>query len=287
MKRFFYAAAVLFAAVSCGKNGLYINVDNTVWEYTTDTQTAWVDFLDGERAGIIGTNGSNYQTNTGTFTVDGHRVLFTSEDGFSNQFVRTFSHLKNSKNKNYWTKSPEAIGNPKGSVWAAIVEGNLQMLYLADNGYTLEGSFKNVSHKEGIPYGWSWKQKLYSTSGSRFVHGDEEGTSYGGFIRLPDYCIPCVNTPKEDAGFGGDLAGTVWTYETSGYPGFIIFTSNTEFTRVLVSSVYVFSVLNGTYSIKGNSLEFITDSEELNRTCRISDGRFTYLEKTYSKAASF
>ena len=106
------------------------------------------------------------------------------------------------------------------------------------------------------------------------------------FMVLDSLAVPCVSTIADTEGTSS-LKGTLWTYVSSGYPGFILFSSATEFVRVLVSSNIVYSVLRGEYKLKGNSLEFKTDSEELNRTCTVSDGRFTYLDKTYSLVSSF
>ena len=93
--------------------------------------------------------------------------------------------------------------------------------------------------------------------------------------------VPFVSAPGSTEG-SSSLKGTLWNYRTNSYPGFILFTSATEFTRILVSSPTAFDVLTGTYRIKGNSVEFITEATELCRTCPISNGQFTYLEKSYS-----
>ena len=101
MKRILLALSVLLLSVSCGKNGLYISVDNTCWEYTLDDQTAWVCFQDDEQASIVQANygSNNYQTMHGTYVVDGHRVEVTTGSKLT-RLIRTFSHLKNSSSKN-------------------------------------------------------------------------------------------------------------------------------------------------------------------------------------------
>ena len=91
-----------------------------------------------------------------------------------------------------------------------------------------------------------------------------------------------MSVPESNAG-SSSLKGTVWTYATeTAYPGFIVFTSATEFTRILVGSNVIFAVLTGTYEVKGNSVAFQTEAAELCETCPIEDGQFTYLKKTYS-----
>ena len=138
MKRFFFALSLLLA-VSCGRDGLYISVDNTAWETTEDTKVAWPVFLDGERVSLIQADMSSglYQTRNGTFAVDGHRVLLTV-DGTSLQITRTFSHLKNSRNKNYKRLSPVTPASSAGNLWAGLKDGNLRFLYLSPGGKCME-----------------------------------------------------------------------------------------------------------------------------------------------------
>ena len=109
MKRLVYALLLVIFAASCGKNGWYINVDNTAWEISTDTQTGWPCFLDDVNVSIIQKkkDNSHFSTLNGTFIVDGHRVDVLA-DGGSVRMTRTFSHLKNSNNRNYKSLSPLA-----------------------------------------------------------------------------------------------------------------------------------------------------------------------------------
>ena len=289
MKRFsLFISAVLLAVSSCGRNGLYISVDNTTWEYMKGNQKAWVSFLDDERVSLIAVNYETdaYQTFSGLFDVDGHRVNITSGTGSSVKMIRTFSHLKNSSNKNYWTKKPAAPDNLPGSVWACLLDDDFLVTYFRGDGTCVEGVFENASHKEGVEYGWKWDTAPYSAEGYGFVSGDSNGTFYGEFLHLDSVIIPRVNSVTAMDG-SSSLKGTAWVYDTSGFPGLLIFTSARDFIRIQVSSAAVFSVLEGTYALKGNSLEFVTDSEELNKTCTVSDGQFTYLEKTYSLVHSF
>ena len=72
MKRFVYTLLiVVFAVTSCGKNGLYINVDNTAWEISAGTQVGWPCFLDDQHVSVIQVNNANgyYQVLNGTFSV--------------------------------------------------------------------------------------------------------------------------------------------------------------------------------------------------------------------------
>ena len=285
MKRFFFSLFLLIA-VSCGKNGLYIHMDNTMWEITNEEQSGWLSFPDGEHVSLLQINHEEkaYRTMNGTYTVDGHRVIMSMDDNVI-KATRTFSHLKNSSNKNYRKPSPLAPKKLKGSLWVGLKERNLRFIYFSDDSVCKEGHFENVSHKEGFPYGWSWKQVNFSAAGSQLQIDGEDAVFYESFLRFNSTLIPMVSSLEEETTPStSSLKGTVWTYETKSYPGFIIFTSASEFTRVLVQSDVSFITLQGTYTLKGNSLEFKTDSKELNQICSISGGKFTYLERTYSKS---
>ena len=288
MKRFIYAILLLvFTVTSCGKNGLYINVDNTVWEISSDSQVAWPCFLDDQHVSVVQVNHDvgRFQTLNGSFYVKGHRVNVDA-DGSSILMVRTFSHLKNSKNKNYRSKNPANPVGVGGSLWGFLKDGDFHFAYLRQDGVYVEGNYKNVAHQEGIEYGWSWNTGAYQVNGNQFLAGETKGTFYGEFLRLEETCAPCISVIDNPEGTSS-LKGTVWTYNTSSYPGFIFFTSSTEFTRVLVLNSTIFDAMEGTYALKGNSIEFTGSSTELDEKCTVSDGRFTYLEKTYSLVSSF
>lgn len=286
MKRFYFALFLLLA-VSCGKNGLYIHMDNTMWGITSGDQTGWLSFPDEEHVSLLQINHKDraYRILNGTYTVDGHRVVMSMDDNVI-KATRTFSHLKNSSNKNYRKPSPLAPKNLQGSLWVGLKDRNLRFIYFHNDAICKEGHFENVSHREGFPYGWSWKQVVYSAAGSQLQIDGENAVFYESFIRFNSTLIPMVSSLEEEVTAStSSLKGTVWTYDTKSYPGFIIFTSATEFTRVLVQTEVTFLTLKGTYTVKGNSLEFKTDSKELNQICSISGNKFTYLEKTYSRSS--
>ena len=108
MKRFLAAMFVLFSVLSCGKNGtdgVYISVRNTSWEIRADNQVAWPSFIGSDQAAIVmyTSEYNAFQILNGSYTVDGHRVSVAAESTVT--MVRTFSHLKNSSNKNYHVSS--------------------------------------------------------------------------------------------------------------------------------------------------------------------------------------
>lgn len=290
MKRLITAALGVLMAVSCGKNGtdgLYISVADTCWEISNETQVAWPCYIGRDVCTIIQYDETTgvFQTMNGSYTVDGSHVYVSAESAVT--MIRTFSHLKNSKHKNYTRLKAEAPQSVGGSVWGSLKANDFRFDYLRQDGTSVTGSYANVIHQEGIPSGWSWTTGAYSVNGNQYTAEEAKGTFYGNkFVVLETMAEPCLSTISNSEGTSS-LKGTVWTYVNSGYPGVIIFTSATEFTRLLVASSTMFSVLKGTYSLKGNSLEFKTDSEELHETCTVSNGRFTYLQRTYSLVSSF
>lgn len=284
MKRFIIAAVVLLSVLSCGKNGtdgLYISVRNTCWQVSTETQRAWPCFIGSDVASVIQTNTESgaFQVLNGSYTVDGHRVNINAESSIL--MVRTFSNLKNSANRNCQRLSPEAPSALEGTLWVTLKNYDFIFVYHGKDGEYLAGNFFNFTRREGFPYGRDWETGTYAVNGNQYVVEDRKGTFYGDrFVILEDYAIPRVFKADHLEG-SSPLEGTVWMLQSSGYPGFIFFASATEFVRVLVNSSTVFLVLEGTYRIKGNSLEFETNAEELCATCTIEDGKFTYLRRTY------
>lgn len=286
MKRFIIAIIVLFSVLSCGKNGtdgVYISVRNSCWQIATETQVAWPCFIGNDIASVVQVNYEYgaYQIMNGNYTVDGHRVNINAESSIL--MVRTMANLKNSSNKNCTRLMPEAPSSLEGTLWVSMKDYDFTFVYHGEDGEYLSGNFFNFARREGLPYGWDWETGTYAVNGNQYVLEDKKGTFYGDkFVVMEDLAVPRVHKAKSMAGTSS-LKGTVWTLQQgSGYPGFIIFTSATEFVRVLVNSNIIFVALEGTYSLKGNSLELETNAEELCRTCTIEDGKFTYLQRTYA-----
>ena len=272
MKRFIISLITLFSVLSCGKNGtdgLYISVRNTCWQISTDTQVAWPCFIGSDIASVIQVNYEMgaYQIQNGTYSVDGHRVRIAAESSI----LMDCSRL-----------SPEAPSSLAGTLWVSMKGFDFSFVYNGKDNRYLSGNFFNYARREGFPYGWDWEQGTYTLNGHQYQVDDQKGTFYGDrFMLLDELAVPRVYKADDMAGTSS-LEGTVWLLETTSYPGFIMFTTATEFVRVLVNSNIVFVVLQGTYSLKGNSLEFQTNAEELCRTCTIENGKFTYLQRTYA-----
>ena len=278
---------LVLATASCKKmmEPIRIQMPGTYWLYSAGDQTARVAFPDNEHASVlqwdVNTNAS--QALHGTYSTDGHRVLLTGENWSSDiKFVRTFSHLKNnSSNKNLTPLEPASYGNLSGSVWASLVNDNLNIVFFDHDGTCLDATFLNANHKEGTPYGWQWNRKDYTLSGSKLMVGSGiKATLFDDFMQVDTLSVQRVAAAVENPGTSA-LAGTVWKYDTAGYPGLIIFTSGSTFTRILTSSRIVFVFMNGTYTISGTELNMT--GGEIKETCQLSADRFTFLEKDYVK----
>lgn len=286
MKKAFYLLTILVLSVSCKAmiDPIRIPVEGTSWSYSTDDQTARVCFQDNRHVSIIQLDydSGNIQSEHGTYDLDGHSVLCKGNDWSKDvKFVRTFSHLKNSStNKNLTPVSPQSYSTIEGSIWAGLVNRNLQLVYFIGNGNCLQGTFSNVIHEEGVPYGWEWSKKSFTHTGSQVEAGSVKGTLYDRFMALDTLAVMVASYAPESEGTSA-LTGTVWTYDGGGYPGVIIFTSDAEFTRVFATSKIVHEVKTGTYKLEGTSLTMTLDGK--NETCQLEGGRFTFFDKTYAK----
>ncbi|MBO4467484.1 MAG: hypothetical protein J5745_05210 [Bacteroidales bacterium] len=286
MKKALYILSILVLASSCKAaiEPLRIQTPETFWEYNTDDQTARVCFTDDEHVSILQLDISSGYTQSihGTYQCNGHSVICNGTD-WPNQvkFVRTFSHLKNnSTNKNLTPLAPQSHGTVSGSVWAALVNRDFHLAIFLSDKQCVDGVYKNVIQEEGIPYGWEWKKSDYELNGNQLKAGPFKATLFDRFLVVDTLAVMAASLAPQSTKTSS-LTGTVWTYETSGAPGAIVFTSDKEFTRLLVSSKIVHESDSGTYSLKGTSLEMTLDDKK--ETCQIDGGRFTFFEKTYAK----
>ena len=285
MRRYLYILAFLLAvmATSCGKKGIYLYVGGSVFKIQEEGQLAYVSFPDDDFASVVQVNTTQggFQTMNGTYTAKGHNLdLALGENSL--HLVRTFSHVKNSKNKNLTPVKPMAPDQLAGSVWAVLTANNFFFSYFRPDGHFTSGRYYNVSHREGIPYKWMWSIDPYTVNGNQITSGGVSGTFFEGqLLMLQTLSVPHVTSLAGNASFTrSDLTGTVWTGYNGIYPAVVIFTSDTEFTRLVVSSDIVFSWLNGTYELNGSSLTMRVG--ELSDECSIADGTMTFFERKYS-----
>lgn len=270
----------LLAAVSCKMDFLYIPLPNTSWTYGEGDQRIFVHFGTGERATVLQRNSAtgSVQVLNGTYTANGHAVDFTSDEGTTNRLIRTFSHLKTSKNKNYSRFNPEAYDNVDHTIWATIIKDNLFIDFLAPDGAYTHFLFKNVRHEEGVPYGWSKEKGTYQHIGSQVLIEEDSGLLFPE-VMLKNEAWRMHFPVNEDKG-KSILQGTSWTYDTFSYPGIIIFDTNSSFTRILVASRNQFQTMRGTYSYDGATITMDLDGKK--EVCIVAENKFTFLERTYT-----
>lgn len=286
MKKAACLLAILALSVSCKAimDPIRVPLEGTSWSMSTNDQTARVCFQDSRHVSIIqlDLSTSYIQSEHGTYETDGHAVLCTGDDWTKDvKMVRTFSHLKHgSTNKNLTPLYPQSYTDIKGSIWAGVVNRNLHLVYFCSDGNCLQGSFNNVILEEGIPRGWTWTKKSFTHTGSQVEAGPFRGTLYDSFMVVDTLAVMVANYAPESEEKSA-LTGTVWTYEGAGFPGVIIFTSNTEFTRIFAATKIVHEVKTGTYKLDGTSLAMTLDDK--NETCQLEGGRFTFFEKSYAK----
>lgn len=284
MKKALYILTILLIASSCKAimEPIRVQLDGTFWSYSTDDQTARVIFPDDTHVSVLQLDMSTGYTQSlhGTYYTDGHAAICNGEDWSSEvKFVRTFTHLKNSKtNKNLTELSPRSPGSLAGSVWAVLENRNFHLAYFCGDGTCIDGTYKNVNREEGVPYGWTWSRADYTLSGSRVEAGQFKGVLFDKFM-VVDTMAVMIATPAPESSGTTALTGTVWEYESSSYPGALIFTSDTTFTRTLVGSKIIHETKEGTYHLDGTSITMSVDGKE--ETCQIEGGRFTFFSRRY------
>lgn len=273
------AMAAMLLAGSCKKDALYIQMTDRVWEYSSSAQFARITFCGENNASVLQTDLSTGYTQAynGSYTTDGHSVDIQSET--NTHLVRTFSHLKHSTtNKNLTELQPQSWSSLNKSVWTTIVDGNVYLAFFNKYGKCVQGLYRNIIQKEGYPFGWEWSLQDYSLNGSSVSCKGTTGILYKDVMRLPKYGVLCSAFPVEETATSS-LEGTLWTLESDGYPGVFIFNSASHFTRVIIMSPLIWEVKNGTYSIEADGIHL--QLAELKETCPITEGRFTFLNKTY------
>lgn len=257
---------------------------DTYWSYSIEDQTARVCFMDDVHTSVIQhifSSGST-QAAHGKYTADGHSVVLDGENwSKSIKLVRTFSHLKNSStNKNMTPLYQKSHKSLAGSVWATLVNGNLYVVLFDGNGKCTEAAFNNVTHKEGLPIGWSWNRKDYSLNGSSVDVGDQKARLFEDFMVIDTLAVLRSCKAVEDN--ASSLTGTFWpTTATNTYPGVIVFTGASTFTRILANSSLVYQTNEGTYTFDGTTFEF--DLGDKKETCPLNGDRFTFLGKEYRR----
>jgi len=271
--------AVLSCALSCQLlEDLYVRLPNTSWTLEVDSQRAFVYFSD-ERSSVLQRNISTgaVQVLNGSYSAEGHAAVVSGDNGNSVKFIRTFSHLKSSGNKNFSSLRTKTVQTLDNTLFLTLEKNNFHVLYFNPSGDVRKASFKNVVREEGVPYGWEGTTMPFQVSGSQVSWGEERGVLFPEVMLVDD--VWYFHYPINQDEGNSRLCGTMWTYRTNGYPGILVFDTNSSFTRILLSSNVLCYVFRGTYSLEGDVLTMTLDGKQ--ERCPLGTDSFTFMEKTY------
>jgi len=163
------------------------------------------------------------------------------------------------------------------TVWVTLEQENFHLLYFMPNGSVKTADYKNIVREEGIPYGWENTKMPFSLAGNQVGWGENSGTLFPEVMLVND--VWYMHFPVNEDQGESSLYGTLWTYKSSGYPGILVFDTNSSFTRILLSSVILLQVSRGTYSLEGNVLTMKLDGKQ--EECTLGADSFTFFERTY------
>ncbi|MBR4774477.1 MAG: hypothetical protein IK008_00045 [Bacteroidales bacterium] len=287
MKRLLVLTMVLLGFTSCGRllEPLYIYLPGTNWYYEQDGKHAFVNFSDDGKATVLqkAIATGSVMENNGTYTADGHNVDIFGADGTTFNLTRTFSHMKNSKNKNMTRFFPQSYENLAGMVWAGVDMADLYVYYFKDGENLVRSAFTVTQYEEGVPYGWTSETIPYKLNGTTFTAGGKTGWLYSEVMLVDGRWH--VYYPAPEGGSGSSvLAGTVWFYKggTSTTAGLLVFDSGYSFTRIQVASSRTQFLMNrGTYTQEGDVLKMKLDG--LTDVCTISGNTFRFMERLYER----
>lgn len=279
MKSIFRTMAVvaaLLCVLSCRMDFLYVQVPDTSWNITKDDQRAFVHFSQ-ERASLLQRENSSGLVKVlhGDYSTRGHVINISVDNADNVKITRTFSHLKNASNKNYSPFWPEACSLEQ-TVWHTLYRDSLRILYFR-NGAVHRYSFSNVERREGIPSVWSKDRSSYSVAGNQVSMGDDTATLFPEVMLVGDHWYMHFVQPMESG--CNEMTGSLWTLQGGGYPGCILFDSNSTFTRISLISNVLYQADRGTYSRSGDVLTLTLG--DVTQECPVSGDSFEFLDKTY------
>lgn len=279
---------VLYAAVSCGKDGWYISLDNTSWFYEQDGIRAYLHFDPEDRVSIVQVNFAtgSVQFSNGTYRLKGHSVMIESDEGVSSKFIRTFSHLKTSKSKNFSRWNPQDAGTLEHTVWASLRKNVFSVISFGKNGEAVLAMNRNLV-QEGVSSSWQASPQKYSLAGHQVTLSEGMvGTLFQDLMLVGDVWYVRF-APGEDEGTS-DICGSLWSQEGGKYAGIVVFNTNSAFTRIVAGSSIVFQTTGGTYRQDGNHLSILynndaSSEEPLRAETDIVENRFPFFNFTLDR----
>ena len=286
LRTFLVLALVSFTCVSCNIDFMYIGLAGTSWRIAAGNQYGYVFFSpDGKHSCVLqhDLSQSAVQVQCGTYDADGSKVYITDEFGTVNKITRTFSHLKNSKNSNFSRVSPVSYDKLDNSVWGSLQGRDLYVVHFHADGTARRFIYRNVLHREGYAFGWETDTQPYAISGGRLSLSTEGAYLYPE-IFVTDASVPYARVAAVGGTASNAYAGTFWELDGQSTTGGILFFNDGRFLRFTISSEILFQAKEGSYSV-GENNKLTLKLDELEETCTISDGKFSFLEKSYRKIA--
>lgn len=279
-----FAASLFFSSCSKLLEPLYVHLPGTEWVYELNGKRAYVHFDPDGTACVLQKDllEGAVQENHGTYVCDGHRADILCSDGTTFNLIRTFTHLKNSKNKNMTRLSPQAPQKYDNLLWVGVDAGDLYVYYSGEEGKLTCVTFIVTEYVEGSPLSWEVKEVPYTVAGPAL---NVEGKTIWLFseVMLADKRWH-VTFPQPSGSGSSELEGSLWYY-TQGKrdsPGLLVFDTGHSFSRIQVYSGTQLLFERGTYSLNGNTI-----SMKLNGTldaCTISaDNTFRFMERQYKR----
>lgn len=277
------ATAVAFNSCSKLLEPLYIHLPGTEWVYELNGKRAYIHFdLDGTACVLqkdLATGAM--QENHGTYTCDGHRATLSCEDGTVFNLIRTYTNLKNSKNKNMSRLPLQAPSERPYSVWVGVDSGDLYVYYFPDEERLSLASFVVTAYQEGVPLSWEVKDVPFTDGGRTWNLGDRTAWVFSD-VMLVDKRWHVTFSRPEGSGDSA-LAGSIW-YSLEGSstsPGLVVFDTGHSFSRVQVYSSTQILYDKGTYTLSGNTINLTLNGKQDN--CTVSGDMFRFMERRYKR----
>ena len=266
--------AVLPLCQSCQLfDALYISLNGTCWFYEDGTQRAIVSFGPQDQMSVVQRDNSNgaLQCMHGTFTTKGHSVYLNATDGTGKKLTRTFTHLKNSKNKNFTRLQRQSLKSVENGVWTTTENTDLAVCYFRDA--------SSAVFSEYTAGGWSSRTLPYTLAGSELTLGASRVALFPEVLLLEHRLY--MRFPALEGSGASDVAGSMWLSPVEGAaPNILIFDTGYSFTHIAAAgNAGIVQVLRGTYTQSGQTLTVTLNGVTGN--CTIANDRLTFMGRPY------
>ena len=279
-----FTASLFFSSCSKLLEPLYVHLPGTEWVYELNGKRAYIHFDQDGTASVLQKDLETgaVQENNGTYTCDGHNADISCPDGTTFNLIRTFSHLKNSKNRNMTRLSPQMPTTLDKSLWVGVDRGDLYVYYFPSGNEVTRATFIVTGYAEGVPLSWERKTSPITLSSYAVTFDGKTAWLFSEVMLLDKRWH--VTFPEPLGSGNESLAGSMWYYSqgTSSSPGIVIFDTGHSFSRVQIYSGTQMTFERGTYTMEGNSITMTLSGKSDN--CTISaDNTFRFMERTYKR----